>query len=139
MIAYKYFSLVPLSAAAISCSHTRVCSPRCLELRISPQSIQLARCLCGAAVRAGDTSAQHASAGSTSTDVAHLVAVLVGGSIERMVSYYACLYAGHAFCPLEAGWPRAVCEEALVSRPTMRLSQKAATDALRRGFVMTCV
>ena len=76
-------------------------------------SKELARCLL-AAVHARRAGRQRPSSGSA--DVGDVVAVLVGSSVERMVSYYACLFAGCVFCPLEAGWPRKVCEEALVSR-----------------------
>lgn len=61
-----------------------------------------------------------------------VVAVLVGGSVERMVSYYACLYAGYAFCPLEAGWPNTVCEKALVSRAATYKSTKSLLVRLLR-------
>ena len=66
----------------------------------------------------GTSEQSQCSAGSVNAK--DVVAVLVGGSVERMVSYYACLYSGYAFCPLEAGWPSVVCEKALVSSVTIR-------------------
>lgn len=51
-----------------------------------------------------------------------VAAVLIRSSIERMVGYYGCLRAGLAFCPLEAGWPSAVCKHALaLVRPVVLL------------------
>ena len=79
---------------------------------LSNAAKQLARKLVCATAYAGQRSEQQPNAGCT--DVGAVAAVLVNGSVERMVSYYACLYAGHAFCPLEAGWPSAVCDAALV-------------------------
>lgn len=66
----------------------------------------------------GTSEQPQCSAGSV--NAGRVIAVLVSGSVERMVSYYACLYSGHAFCPLEAGWPTAVCEKALVSSVAIR-------------------
>ena len=76
-------------------------------------SKELARCLLAAVHHARRAGQQPSSAGSA--NAGNVVAVLVGSSVERMVSYYACLFAGCAFCPLEAGWPSKVCEKALVS------------------------
>lgn len=62
-------------------------------------------------------------------------AVLLPSSRERMVGYYACLKAGLSFCPLEAGWPPAVCRSALdLVQPAVLLVQADSEGEAARGY-----